>query len=561
MDQPQHSRPEDSFNVSAADREVEGMSISNSGDHDDVPGEKKSLMSKMKDKAKDKMHKLKTKLKKDKDSDHSEETEEDSDYFETDAQATHQTATYGIAADGSYVNNGKSQDSFGVSPSRANAYPNVGDEPQQREYDNFLRSTKGEHDGSSHGLTSVPTDYSSPRASVDATMPSTVVEHGSVSDLGEQSSNDLGEIPEKPKGDKVVATEAPEEGSPSSSSFGQFGERIEDKSPPTEQEQEDMEAIERDSMSQELGDESKETKFTEQSSCKETDLSGRSPANPQQPGGEGQRLFTEKADRELPNDEAAVSQNESKDIVQGEFETPSFAEEADRELLSSTDEAVTSRGSEKGSGFPLRDPDVELPVPQRAELSESMFSSSDAADLRSTSDSTGGQEPTYSQGPGVPAVSDRGFEGEESHLSSPSSKEDSRNDQDQVGEDTEPAGEVFLDPELDESTLEKQTSEVADEEGKGSQSHFTDEFGQQQEKFAQDANLDFDDASEEVDRMNKDAEKDSTEESEEKKGVVSSVTSVLGSAVGTIGAKIGYSPTEDQTQGLSDTKEGSAWNN
>lgn len=94
-----------------------------------------------------------------------------------------------------------------MSPSRSSAYPNVGDEPQQREYDNFLRSTKGEHDGSSHGLTSVPTDYSSPRASVDATMPSSLIEHGSVSDVGEQSSHDLGEIPEKPKGGRILISQ------------------------------------------------------------------------------------------------------------------------------------------------------------------------------------------------------------------------------------------------------------------------------------------------------------------------------------------------------------------
>ncbi|BBN16553.1 hypothetical protein MPTK1_7g07330 [Marchantia polymorpha subsp. ruderalis] len=525
MDQPQHSRPEDSFDVSAADREVEGMSINNpgdqTGDSDNGPhGEKKSLMSKMKDKAKDKMHKLKTKLKKDKDSDASEGTEEDTDHFDSDAQTPHQTATSGIAADGSYVNNGKSQDSFGVSPSRSSAYPNVGDEPQQREYDNFLRSTKGEHDGSSHGLTSVPTDYSSPRASVDATMPSSLIEHGSVSDVGEQSSHDLGEIPEKPKEeDKVVATEEPEERRFSNSSFGQFGESVEDTSPPTKQEQEDMDAIERDSMSQELGDESRETKFTKQSSWKETDLSSKSSANSQLPSGE------EKADRELP---------------------------------SSTDEAVTSRGSEKGSKFPLRDPDVELPVPQRAELSESMFSSSDAADLRSTADSTGVQEPTYNQGPGVPGVSGRDYDGEGARLSSPSSKDTSTNDQDKVGEEAEPAREVFLDPELDESSLEKQTPEVADKEGNSSPSHYTDEFGQQQEKYAQDAHLDFDDASDEVDRVNKDSEKVSLEDnSEEGKSPVSSVTSVLGSAVGTIGAKIGYLPADDQTENLSETKEGS----
>lgn len=67
------------------------MSINNpgdqTGDSDNGPhGEKKSLMSKMKDKAKDKMHKLKTKLKKDKDSDASEGTEEDTDHFDSDAQ-------------------------------------------------------------------------------------------------------------------------------------------------------------------------------------------------------------------------------------------------------------------------------------------------------------------------------------------------------------------------------------------------------------------------------------------------------------------------------------------
>lgn len=70
----------------------------------------------------------------------------------------------------------------------------------QREYDSFVASRKDDSDGNSQGMTSLPTDYSSPLASVDAVMPRSIISTGPVSDLSEQSSSGLGEIPETPKG-------------------------------------------------------------------------------------------------------------------------------------------------------------------------------------------------------------------------------------------------------------------------------------------------------------------------------------------------------------------------
>lgn len=173
-----------------------------------------------------------------------------------------------------------------------------------------------------------------------------------------------------------------------------------------------MEPIERDSISQELGDGSKATKFTKKPSGGITE----------QLREESKRSFARKADRELPSDEAAVPLREPE---KGVDEWEQFGVEDDRDSPS-TEAALTSRGSEKGSERPLRDPEVEMPVPQHADFTESMFSSADADDLRTRANSTGREEPQESReshGPGVPQFSGRDFkydEGNENSSNSPS---------------------------------------------------------------------------------------------------------------------------------------------
>ncbi|KAL2612097.1 hypothetical protein R1flu_023789 [Riccia fluitans] len=512
------------------------------GEAEDSSQEKKSVISKMKEKMSKTKDKLKTKIKSRKGTDGGEDETENDDDAEVDATSLLETPSHGYSTDGAYVNHGKPLNSLGVNQSnRDGTYSTQGSKQSQKDFDSPLGSSKDELNGKSDDFVSVPTDYSSPLASVDAIMPPPIISPESASDLGEISANNLGEIPEKPKEEEeVVATEAPTHDElRSDASFGSFGDTSQDKLSLSNQKK-DMEPLERDSMSQELGDESKEIKFSRNPSGGITK---------KEPTEESQQSFTKQAHEESPSGETSKG---GKDLPAG----------------------LTSRGPD--SKRPLRDPDVEMPVPEAAQFTESMFSSTDADDLRDTKKSAGVRQSDESQGSGV---SGRDFNDQEMNMA-PSNTETNLSREDQRQENLEPEGEEekFRDPELDESSLKEQKSDLSerfvgeqeqfhdpelDESSlKRQQSGLTEPLVSEQEQF-HDPELDESSLKKEIpssadtdfSREEKDlsAEEDDDFNSDEREeqnvkgqGIWSSATTALGSALGAVVTKAGIYPADDK---------------
>ncbi|KAL3683281.1 hypothetical protein R1sor_001303 [Riccia sorocarpa] len=588
-----------SFSV---DEGFQGLSINSRDDRtgeevENGSHEKKSVISKVKGKMSKAKEKLKTKIKSRKRTEAGDEETEDNDDAEVDPTSLLETSPPGFEADGAYVNHGKPPESFGVKQSsKDHGYPQ-----SRKNVDSSQESNK--HD--SGGLISVPTDYSSPRASVDAIMPPPIINPGPASDLGEISASNLGEIPEKPKEEEKVVNEASgHDELRSSPSFGSFGDTTQNKLSLSNHQKEEMEPLERDSMSQELGDKSKGIKFTEsgsfmdasqkKSSRPEVDSDRKEDLEPLERNSMSQAIGEDSRETKFSKaPSGGVIEKHVTEEKQDSFTQKVYESESDEESASTREAGegdVATKGSE--AKRPLRDPDVELPVPGGAEFKESMFSSVDADNLRDVKSSDGTRESVEFNDSGV---SDRDLNEEEHNLTPSNTRTDIVLGE-QGEEVSKPAGEQeqFPDPEVDESSWKKQKSDVSVGERDQFHDPELDESSLKKQKSGvsvgeqeqfRDPELDESNLEKETPRAadtdskrhekgvsvaDDDLESDEKEEQNGKgTGIWSSATTALGSVLGAVVSKAGIYPSDennaseatpaadDDDEGLA---EGKTWN-